>query len=97
MLKTTDKGAHCNQQRYASAMQSGHMMQKSCNITNLHIQQTSWTLFKADTFILQHILLDIAKYILLILSLSFLSITPFHLWGSVGVVNGLLTFVYLLI
>ena len=45
----------------------------------------------------EHILLDLDKYVLLVLLLFFLPVTPFHLWGSVGVVNGLLTFVYLLI
>ena len=62
---------------------------------NLRIHK-SQILFESDTFICKHILLDIAKYIHWLLLLSFLSITPLCLWGSVGVINRLLWYFYLL-
>ena len=87
----------CNRRTYTSATRLPNpVMTRTSRKVDKSLY--SQVLFELDyTFTLQHILLDIAKYILLILLLSFLSITPFRLWGSVGVINGLLMSVYLLI
>ena len=50
--------------------------------------QVSSILFVSDTIICNNILLYSAKYIID----YFLSITPLRLWGSVGVINGLLPY-----
>jgi len=86
--------ARCNQQAYGARRDLPNRVTTRKSRT----QQTfafnkSQILFESDTYIWN--IIQLSKFIELLL-LYFLSITPLCLWGSVGVINRLLWYIYLL-